>query len=316
MTDEPVLRRKLKREQPKRSDPNAVAPIAMEFEALLRKREREVLGAPVSFDVEMAPPEVPGKGAFNRVLVAAISVGRLREVAFFLIDSATIQKIVGIDMGGDPETSTVERQPSSLDAALCMPLLEEVLGAFEQTLLARSESDKALDMSVDTLTRPDPVPRELEEKPALDLRAQISFKDGSQLGTVRIVIPVSSLNSDLAELLSNDGPVSGKANRAGALDLSGAVAGVPLHLTAVLHSELAKVADFAKWSIGDVIPLETASLSNVALRLESANGPAVLAEGRLGQSQGTKALQLINEDKDVFLAPLAQELKVRGARSA
>ncbi|WP_141246542.1 FliM/FliN family flagellar motor switch protein [Actibacterium ureilyticum] len=113
------------------------------------------------------------------------------------------------------------------------------------------------------------------------IEVKLAFADGARPGDFRLLLPAPGA-----------GRTDGAARDDGAewsLRLKQGLLGSGLKVQAVLDRQRLPLAAVARWKPGDLVPVAGSALNAVQLR---AGGGKVLAVGRLGQSNGQRALKL------------------------
>lgn len=174
------------------------------------------------------------------------------------------------------------RRPTRVDAAMCAPVIDAMLGGAEGAL-SMAADPAARDWSrgyryASFLDTPAALVLLLEDVTYSVLSAGVTMGEGDRAGRVMVCLPTRRPES------ADPPPASG---RAGAMER--VVMAAPARLRAVLHRRPTGLGQLAALRPGMVLTLPRAALEAVAL--ESADGRR-MATARLGQSRGFRALRL------------------------
>jgi flagellar motor switch protein FliM len=191
-------------------------------------------------------------------------------------------------MGRVLAQAPLPRKPTRTDAAMVAGVIERAMAALDESLADEADLVWAGGFRYASfLDDPRPLGLLLEDQTYRVLTAQVSLAGGAKSGEVILALPAEGRGHrpTLAATLDQDA----HAVHAFSQSLCDAVLGVPCQLDAVLARVVVSLATVLAMEPGTLIPLPSASLSE--LRVEGMTGQA-MAEARLGQNRGMRALRL------------------------
>jgi flagellar motor switch protein FliM len=182
------------------------------------------------------------------------------------------------------------RRPTRTDAAMAADFVDRILSEFETPLLSTDEARWASGWRYQTLLPdPRPLPMLLEDAAHRLIEISLVLADGAREGRLLLVLPAKGR----AEPRPPPLPLaeSPEARRAAHWEraMGEALAHAEAQFDAVLGRLVLPLGDLARLEPGDRIALPLSALG--AVRIVAPGGVA-LAEGRLGQSGGLRAIKL------------------------
>lgn len=291
-TEDSVMRRKLAAAQPGLQEGGPGADRG--WRVALARAARDELKLPLEVraltlgraglaEVLELPPEraliavLEGPGEGVGVLVLA------PEVLQAMVEVLTMGKVAA----GPPPPA---RRPTRTDAAMVAPMLDAALADLETTLAQEADLVWAGGWRFASfLDDPRPLGLMLEDFTYRILRAEVDLAHGVRQGMVQLIVPADGRGKMPQRAAAR--PVSDEAHAhlAFAEALAEEVEASECRLDAVLtriSMPLSRVVHLAE---GDVLPLPNAALDRVSV--EGMDGRK-LAEGKLGQNRGMRALRL------------------------
>jgi flagellar motor switch protein FliM len=191
-------------------------------------------------------------------------------------------------MGRVLAQSPLPRKPTRTDAAMVGGVIERAMSALDDALVDEADLVWAGGFRYASfLDDPRPLGLLLEDQPYRVLTAQVSLAGGAKAGEVILALPAEGRGRRPTLAAAQD--EDAHAVHAFSQSLSEAVLGVPCELDAVLARVVLPLAAVLGMAPGTIVPLPAASLSD--LRVEGLTGH-ILAEARLGQNRGMRALRL------------------------
>ena len=177
------------------------------------------------------------------------------------------------------------RKPTRTDAAMSAGLIDRVLTGVEEELAASQDVVWAGGFRYASfLDDPRPLGLLLEDVTYRVFLVTLSLAGGARRGEVLLVLPAQGRG--VAPALA---PVEHMAADEVPVTLADVVMGASAQLTAVLHRVTIPLAAVLRLQAGDVLPIPAAALERIVL--EGADGRR-LAEGKLGQNRGNRAVRL------------------------
>lgn len=191
-------------------------------------------------------------------------------------------------MGRVLAQAPLARKPTRTDAAMVAPVIERALAGLDEALADEADLVWAGGFRYASfLDDPRPLTLLLDDIPYRVLTAQVSLAGGAKQGEVILALPAegrgrrpSAAGAQAAEA---------HAGQAFAQSLAEMMLGVPCQLDAVLARIILPLGEVIALEVGTILPLPKAHIG--AIRLAGLDGQ-VLAEARLGQNSGMRAVRL------------------------
>lgn len=204
------------------------------------------------------------------------------EVLQAMIELLTIGK-VGSGTSGP-------RKPTRTDAAMVAPLIDAALADLEASLAQEVDLVWAGGWRYASfLDDPRPLGLMLEDFGYRLLRAEVDLAQGARKGGVMLALPAEG-RGRLPQRSSSPAPKDeAQSHRAFVEALAEEVEAAESRLEAVLTRVSLSLSRVVGLAVGDVLPLSAASLDKVSI--EGIDGRK-MAEGKLGQNRGMRALRL------------------------
>jgi flagellar motor switch protein FliM len=180
------------------------------------------------------------------------------------------------------------RKPTRTDAAMVAGFVDAALEGLELALAEEADLQWAGGFRYASfLDDPRPLGLLMEDIDYRILTAEVSVEDGARTGQILMVLPAAG-RGKRPKTLASAVPAA-VAGHAFAEDLAEQVDGAACVLTAVIHHLICPLSDVIALQVGDLLPLSFASLDQVGF--EGIDGQRI-AEGRLGQNRGMRAVRL------------------------
>lgn len=224
----------------------------------------------------------------DRALLAVLE-GPGESLGLLALSPAVLAGLIEVQtMGRVLSQTPLPRKPTRTDAAMVAGVIERALTALDDALADEADLIWAGGFRYASfLDDPRPLGLLLEDHPYRVMTALVSLAGGAKSGEVILALPAEGRGHRpmLGASLADDA----HAVHAFARSLSDAVLSVPCQLDAVLGRTVLPLAAVMDLVPGSVVTLPKASLSG--LRVEGMDGRS-LAEARLGQNRGMRALRL------------------------
>ena len=201
------------------------------------------------------------------------------------IEAQTIGKV--------KSTELVARRPTRTDAAMVAGVIDAALRGLEAALADEADLTWAGGFRYASfLDDPRPLGLLLEDAPFKVLRAEVSLSRGARTGEILLALPAAGRGAGPSAKAVGVAPDAGRIFMAA---LAERVNGSQCRLEAVLGRLRLPLSEVMDLSAGMVLALPHAGLDRISL--EGVDGRRV-AEGRLGQNRGLRAVRL-NEAAEV-----------------
>ena len=213
-----------------------------------------------------------------------------------ILDSGIAAALVETRLTGKlAETAPEARVPTAVDSDLLGDILDTILGQFGDRLSGVADGGWARGFSVShRIDDPRLYQFALPEGVLRALTIHMDLGGGSRGGEVRLLMPPPGAGA----------PAGAQGQAHGAHDwsqtLKAGVLRTDMAVQAVLTRQSLTLATVAGWQPGDLVPVAGTALNEV--RIEAA-GRTVLAQGRLGQASGQRAVRLHAAIQAEGLAP-------------
>lgn len=180
------------------------------------------------------------------------------------------------------------RKPTRTDAVMVAGFIDAALAGLEVALADEADLIWAGGFRYASfMADPRPLGLLLEDIPYRVLLAEISVEDGTRLGQILMALPATGRGQRPRSAMHLSPEVA--AGHAFSMDLAEQVEASHCVLQAVIDRQPRTLASVMALQVGDVIPLPMATLESVGF--EGLDGQRV-AEGRLGQNRGMRAVRL------------------------
>jgi len=204
------------------------------------------------------------------------------EVLQAMIEALTLGKLAANASG--------PRKPTRTDAAMVAPMIDAALTDLEQTLADEADLVWAGGWRYASfMDDPRPLGLMLEDFNYRVLRAEVDLGHGQRSGLILMILPAEGRGKVPKRGAKTTIKDEAQTHRAFAQALADEVEGAECQLQAVLMRVTMPLSKVVGLAVGDVLPLTLASLDKV--NVEGLDGRK-LAEGKLGQNRGMRALRL------------------------
>ncbi|MDZ4309973.1 MAG: FliM/FliN family flagellar motor switch protein [Cypionkella sp.] len=205
-----------------------------------------------------------------------------------MIEAQTLGKVAA--------TLLTSRKPTRTDAAMVAPTLDAALEGLEQVLAQEADLHWAGGFRYASfLDDPRPLGLLLEDIDYRVLTAELSLGLGARQGAVILALPADGKGAMPAAAVSVP-DLAAQSGQAFAQALAAQVEETGCVLDAVVSRVSLPLARVLALKVGEIIPLSRASIDRI--HFEGLDGRR-LAEGRLGQNRGMRAIRLTSGDVQV-----------------
>ncbi len=222
----------------------------------------------------------------------AVLEGPGESLGLLAMSPAVLSGLIEVQtMGRVLAQAPIPRKPTRTDAAMVAPVIERALGALDEALSDEADLVWAGGFRYASfLDDPRPLALLLEDRAYRVLTAHVSLSGGAKSGEVILALPAEGrgLRPRRDTTLADDA----HAVQAFTHAMNAVVLGVPCLLEAVLARVTLPLGAVMGLEPGTIVPLPKNALSGI--RLEGLDG-LPLAEARLGQNSGMRALRLLGE---------------------
>jgi flagellar motor switch protein FliM len=222
----------------------------------------------------------------ERALLAVLDEGGGEGLGLMaLAPDVAAAKIEMLTMGRVTPTPAAPRRPTRTDAAMIAPMIDAALAGLELALAGDADLGWAAGYRYASfMEEPRPLGLLLEDVTYRLIRAEVALARGAKAGAVLLALPEVRRLPGRPKAVPADGGARFTA------DLAAQVAAAEVRLEAVLTRISLPLSRVMALGQGEVLVLPLATLDG--LRLEAAGGTAV-AQGKLGQSRGMRAVRLL-----------------------
>ncbi|WP_108482130.1 FliM/FliN family flagellar motor switch protein [Oceaniglobus ichthyenteri] len=228
----------------------------------------------------IAPSEMPdqmGAGDLGVLLESAHGFGvALLDVQLLaaLIEAQTMGRVL--------LRPSLARDPTPTDGAMIADPLDRALTLFEGHASGLEGAETCFGMRFATpLSDGRSVMMALPDESHIMTEITLSFGGGDRRGRLRLILPAALPKVDPVDVPDHEWNARIESNLMGA----------EAQLSAVLTRLHLPIEQVTEWKVGDLLTIPARSLTQIALI--SCTG-SILAQGRLGQSNGNKAVMLDN----------------------
>lgn len=220
----------------------------------------------------------------------AVLEGPAEGIGLLVLSPPVLQAMIEVQTVGRVAVSPPPaRRPTRTDAAMVAGLIDAALEGLETSLAQEADLVWAGGFRYASfLDDPRPLGLLLEDCSYRILRAEVTLADGARGGTVILALPAEGRGLKPA-LLASQPEDEAMAGFAFSRALAEQVEGAGAVLQAVLTRMLLPLASVMALEPGEVLALPSAALDRISF--EGIDGRKV-AEGRLGQNRGLRALRL------------------------
>lgn len=217
-------------------------------------------------------------------------------------------KVLDLSLGGDGdfEVSSNARPLTQIDLAIYGRFVDMVCRAF----------DDAIHEICGRSAIGGPRKTRFEEQPGMIriapdraevfvVKLNFHIGDDKRGAGIDLVLPVATiepLKRDLGNMISSNEAIT----RMWSEYMKEQVGQLSLNAKGVVELGAFSVAELSRLEAGQLIELPPGAIDAVELRVDSAEGPAVLVRGRLGVKGRNKALRLVEEPDQKFIEPLRE----------
>ena len=216
-------------------------------------------------------------------------------VGLFCLDSNSVAAIVEMrTMGTVSKREVAPRRTTRADAAMVADVIDRVLAEFEAPLLEGDDARWTSGWRYQLfLADPRPLPIVLEEGTYRILETELVFGDGAKEGKAIIALPATGRARPRAPAPPPEHSSAGRKAKEWSRTLEQAVGLAEAQLDIVLGRVRLTLGDLSGLAEGDRILLPMTSLGRVSV---VARGGEPVAQGRLGQTGGVRAVKVAASD--------------------
>ncbi len=290
-----VLRRKMGAERSAQGGQAAALGAERAWRLALARAARDEVGVPLEVaemrDMRVSLAELVEMPA-ERSLLAVLDTGH-EGLGLLAMEPAVLAGLVAMLTTGRVAADAGERRPTRTDAAMVAPMLDAALAGLAEALAGQEEADWATGWHYASfLEEARPLALLLEDTGFRVLRAEVSLMRGAVTGAVLLALPATA-----RVRVAEAAPFDDAAFRAAFARQVEAVAALMEAELVRLTLPLSRVMGL---QVGEVLPLGEATLARLVLRGRDGRP---LAEGRLGQMRGMRAVRLaLPVEEDLRLA--------------
>ncbi|MBC2835202.1 flagellar motor switch protein FliM [Paragemmobacter straminiformis] len=235
--------------------------------------------------------EMPAERSLLAVLDAAAE-----GLGLVAVDPALLAAMVAmLTTGRVVADAQAPRRPTRTDAAMLAPMVDAALAGLFDALAGQDDAAWAEGWRYASfLEEPRPLALLLEDTTYRVLRAEVGLMQGAVTGTILLALPAGQRARPVAAPVVDEGAFRAAFARQ--------VEGVACRMEAELVRLTLPLSRALGLQVGEVLPLGEATVGRLVLR--GIDGQ-VLAEGKLGQMRGMRAVRLalaVAEDEALRLA--------------
>ncbi len=275
------------------------------FRLALARAARDELALPLDIgalqDMRVSLAELI-EGLAERSLIVVLDLPDGEGLGLFAMEPAVLSGLIAMVTTGRAAAATApSRRPTRTDAAMVAPLVDAMLTRLASELSGQDDADWAAGWRYASfLEDARPLALLLDDAPFRLLRADVVLAGGAGGGQVRLALPAVAAVRRAAPPPRDDAQTDAEG-AAFAAALTRQIEAVPCRIEAELVRLTLPLARAMALAPGDVLPLGDATVARMTLR--GIDG-ALLAEGRLGQTRGQRAVRLT--------LPVAEDLRLEG----
>jgi flagellar motor switch protein FliM len=309
--EESVLKRKVRGPKMRISGFPAMDPFCNAFASLSATNSRKELRSGI--DVSIFGYEVVRHADYLRFLRAPsaiylISFPLSNGQGLIKAHPRLLSKVLDISLGGDGtfEAANGDRPLTSIDLQIYGRFVDLVNRAFDETLLELCGRNS---IGAPQKTRFEEQPGMIRIAPdkaeVFVMKLNFHIGDDERGAGMDFVVPVTvlePLKKDLNTAMTTNESIA----RLWAQHMYDQVIDLPIRTDGVVPLGSFTVGELSRLEQGMVIELPGAAVSEVELRVETADGPHVLTRGKLGTTGRHKALRVLDEPDNSFIKPLLE----------
>ena len=309
--DDTILKRKVRGPKMRISGFPAMDPFCNAFASLSATMSRKELRSGI--DVAVYGYEVVRHADYLRFLRAPSAIYLLSfpvgsGQALIKAHPRLLSKVLDISLGGDGsfEAANGDRPLTSVDLSIYGRFVDLVTRAFDETIHELCGRNA---IGAPRKTRFEEQPGMIRIAPdraeVFVIKLNFHIGDDERGAGLDFVVPVTVL-----EPLKRDLNSAIVANEAIALQwaqhMYDQVLGLPVRADGVVPLGSFTVGELSRLEQGTLVELPGEAVSDIELRVETAEGPHVLGRGKLGATGRHKALRLLDEPDTNFIKPLLE----------
>lgn len=285
-----VMRRKIGRAGPQAgsaASPEAAAGQAGPFRLALARAARDCMG--LTLEVSAASVTSVGLAELvdlppDRALLAVLDRAGADRLGVLMVAPEVLAGMVEmLTTGRITASAAAPRRPTRTDAAMMSDLIDRLLQGLEAPDRAGGPDEGW--RYAHFLEDPQALGLLLEDYPYRLIRAEVSLGEGGKSGLIALALPESAAMPEMRQVPGLQSP-----DLAFAAQFLAQIDGAESRLDAVIGRLTLPLGRLAALLPGEVFPLPLASIDRI--RLTGLDGRLV-AEGRLGQSRGLRAVRIV-----------------------
>lgn len=309
-----LLRKKLSRIQSRGYNFPVQSKLAAKLEYAATRGATEALGVTVEAMVEQS--RVDRLGALSDTLpmpglfvVLETPSGDTGLIGF---DMRLVDHSVEILAGGDPNSADPlpARTPTTIDTALCFPVIDGMLAHFYDEMDAISGEVRLERFEHGRIEHmPTNLQYMLPDQQYLGCRVNLDIGEDARTGVFHLALPLSWIEPVESILRQSSFSPSRTESEIWGQQMRKALRTAPLHVDAVLDRCQMRVAELSRMKVGSLFPLSDVTLDDVSLMLRVGDETRQIGRGRLGSFKRNKAVRLLEVSQGEFFVPLAEKLE-------
>lgn len=234
-------------------------------------------------DPEKFLAAVPESGLFFE-----INCGVEDQIGMMTLDYALFNAIDDALTGSlDQLSEAPMRQPTSIDAAICRPYLDELLVEFSE-ILKELRSGKVTEIYQTGAVEKDPSPHMFPDIPYLKLAIEFDIANGARQGQMTVLMPARNTE------FTSAAPRPGESAREWQQAFRATLYGAPATLDVVLHRKKIQLRQIMTLNVGDVLEIPAKSLETLSIESRKGSARQKLMLARLGEYQEMRAAKIIH----------------------
>ncbi|MCI4662757.1 MAG: FliM/FliN family flagellar motor switch protein [Neomegalonema sp.] len=247
-------------------------------------------------------------------MIGMVEIEGTSTPAMVALDLDLANHIIDLEMGGqaDQNPSFTTRFPTATDGQVCAPIVDLVMAAFRESISTVLKAPNIPQMRCKMFEH-DPMMAAMvvEHAEVAVFQVSLDIGEAARSGNFELIVPMSVFD-EIKSILQKDG---GRGKIQGQRSvwtghMIDVVLDSKLDVKSVVDLSNFSIAELARLSVGDVLPLPRGALQEMSFQIDMGEEQREIAKVQLGAFKKNKAVKLLSKPDPEFFEELKDVLVV------